>query len=78
MQEWEKNQTLLKRQLSMFGCYEQDIREGCHDRPSMYVLSVLSDAQELIALGEKERARQLINRAKFVIHEYAKFVIPTK
>ena len=34
-----------------------------------YAASVLSDAQELIAMGDVERARQEINLAKLIIFE---------
>jgi hypothetical protein len=35
----------------------------------MFVASILSDAQELISMGATEQARQLINRAKWVLFE---------
>lgn len=38
--------------------------------PGMAVMSVLSDAQELLAMGRAEEARQYINRAKFLIHHF--------
>ena len=37
-----------------------------NDAP-MLVASMLSDAQEMIAMGASESARQLLNRAKYVI-----------
>jgi len=36
---------------------------------SMLAMSILSDAQECIAIGDGETARQYINRAKFVIKQ---------
>ena len=35
----------------------------------MLAMSMLSDAQERIALGDGETARQYINRAKYVIRQ---------
>jgi len=35
----------------------------------MLAMSILSDAQEELSRGEKEIARQYINRAKFIISE---------
>jgi len=36
---------------------------------SMLAMSILSDAQECIAVGRNNMARQFINRAKFVISQ---------
>jgi hypothetical protein len=36
----------------------------------MFAMSILSDAQECLAMGDTERARQYMNRAKFVINEF--------
>jgi hypothetical protein len=36
----------------------------------MIAMSMLSDAQEEIERGMQERARQTVNRAKWVIHTY--------
>ena len=39
---------------------------------TMLVMSVLSDAQERIALGHDDTARQYINRAKYIIKQMEK------
>ena len=72
------------RQVSMYGCTEQQLRESIEDSitfklsgPAMIAASMLSDAQEMICTeyGEvtdnrAEEARQAINRAKWVIFTY--------
>ena len=37
---------------------------------TMLAMSILSDAQECIAIGRHDTARQYINRAKYVIKEW--------
>jgi len=37
---------------------------------TMLAMSILSDAQECIAVGRHDTARQYINRAKYVIHQW--------
>ena len=73
-----------KREVRMFGVTEAGMREAIESSstfkfsgPAMMVASMLSDAQEMINLeyGEvdsmrAEDARQLLNRAKFVLFEY--------
>jgi len=39
---------------------------------TMLAMSVLSDAQERIALGHDDMARQYINRAKYIIKQMEK------
>lgn len=63
-----------KHQHEMFGgVNEQTIREQMKDKDTfsklMYSMSILSDAQEEMANGKIEIARQYINRAKFIISE---------
>ena len=62
-----------------FKCYgmsTEDIRkqymEGLTARLSgleMVTMSILSDAQELLAMGRTDEARKEINRAKFILSE---------
>jgi hypothetical protein len=73
-----------KREVRMFGVTEAGMREAIESSstfkfsgPAMVAASMLSDAQEMINLeyGEidsmrAEDARQLLNRAKFVLFEY--------
>jgi hypothetical protein len=73
-----------KRQVRMFGCTEQEMREAVEQSltfrfsgAGMMAMSILSDAQEMISTeyGEvdsmrAEDARQAINRAKWIISTY--------
>ena len=70
-------QTLEQRQMRMYGCTEADIELAVADTimgsPLMLAGSILSDAQEEMAHGQHERARQFINRAKYILfEEYSK------
>lgn len=56
--------------LQMFGCPIEEIQAFISTslfEPTLLAVSVLSDAQELIALGNNEKARQHINIAKQLI-----------
>jgi hypothetical protein len=73
-----------KRQVRIFGCTEQQMREAVEQSltfrfsgAGMMAMSILSDAQEMISTeyGEvdsmrAEDARQAINRAKWIISTY--------
>ena len=59
-----------------YGMTEEAIRkqymEGLTARLSgleMVVMSILSDSQELLAMGRSDEARKEINRAKFILSE---------
>lgn len=57
-------------QKEMFGCTTADIARlvsTSFAEPTMLATSILSDAQELLALGKGEKARQHINIAKYII-----------
>jgi len=76
---------LEKRQVRMYGVTEAGMREAVESSltfrfsgPAMVAASILSDAQEMIntEYGEvdsmrAEDARQAINRAKWIMFEYA-------
>jgi len=56
--------------LKMYGCYAKDIDaelEECMSSKEMYAMSILSDAQHVLAHGDAETARQWMNKAKYVI-----------
>lgn len=60
----------------LFGCQESDLKEAIEASTQPYMgghcmlaMSILSDAQELIIMGADDRARQMINRAKYVIND---------
>jgi hypothetical protein len=59
-----------------YGMSENDIREQYMQSITakfsgleMVAMSVLSDAQELMAMGQVEQARKQINIAKFILSE---------
>tara|TARA_R100000781_G_scaffold110698_1_gene76334 strand:- start:28 stop:240 length:213 start_codon:yes stop_codon:yes gene_type:complete len=63
----------------MFGMSSDELREmaetslhraGTDDRhgDAMLVMSILSDAQEVMSYGDVETARQYINRAKYLLN----------
>ena len=61
------------KHVKMYGCTHDDMVCMMNDPMnfigghSMLAMSILSDAQECIARGMDETARQYINRAKYVI-----------
>jgi len=69
-----------ERDLSMFGMLSDDLVElaetsiyriGMEDNKhgdAMLIMSILSDAQDEMLLGDLEVARQFINRAKYIVH----------
>jgi len=66
-----------KRQVRMYGCTEQQMREAVEDSftfrfagPAMMAMSLMSDAQEEIVRELDEDARQTLNRAKWIISTY--------
>ena len=71
--------TNKEREMQMYGCEAWELDEAIADsnKPymgggTMLVMSILSDAQELIAMGAADRARQNINQAKYVISQMEK------
>ena len=68
----EQLEEMKARELRMFGCEQEKIREMAEKSLSttMMVLGMMSDAQELMHMGRIEDARQTLNRAKFVTHVY--------
>jgi hypothetical protein len=59
-----------------YGMSEQDIREQYMESITakfsgleMVVMSILSDAQELLAMGRNEDSRKQMNVAKFILSE---------
>ena len=64
-----------QREMQMYGCEAWELDDAMRDSKQPYmggltmlVMSILSDAQELLAMGASDRARQNINQAKYVIH----------
>ena len=66
-----------KRYIDMYGCSLAELIDMWDDSrreymggPYMLAMSILSDAQECIAIGMDDRARQYINRAKYVMRAW--------
>lgn len=62
--------TTEAKQIEMFGCTETALDraiEAAIGSPFLVPMSILSDAQELIERDKKNEARQLINRAKYLM-----------
>jgi len=72
-----KAATQKKWEFQAYGGYKDEILDSVKDSltyklsgPGMVVASYLSDAQELIAGNDGERARQYINIAKMLMMEF--------
>lgn len=64
------------QQRAMFGCTLEEFKASVHlydlDKPGdalMVSMSLQSDAQELLAMGELEQARQRLNLSKYFVGE---------
>ncbi len=83
---YEQMTDAQRREVRMYGCTVDQMREAVEESltfrftgPVMYATSLLSDAQEMIAhdqggtysFMQVEDARQMINRAKWVLFSYA-------
>ena len=76
------NNLQRENEIRMYGCTEAQMREAVEQSltyrfsgPAMYVASMLSDAQEMMAYEQPdfntiEDQRQLLNRAKWILFEY--------
>lgn len=72
-----------QRQVRMYGCTEAEMKEAVEESltfrfsgPAMYAASLMSDCQEMLAHGGedsmiREDVRQALNRAKWILFEYA-------
>jgi hypothetical protein len=68
--------TLEQRQMAMYGCdiaeFYQEIKDSITYKFAgayMVVAGLMSDAQEELARGANEQARQTLNRAKYILME---------
>ncbi len=66
-----------EQQIKMYGCTLDELQAGVESPIAdmlggqwMTVASMMSDAQELMAMGQNESARQILNRGKWVISNY--------
>ena len=69
-------------EVRMYGCTEAQMREAVEQSltyrfsgPAMYAMSLMSDAQEMMAYNQPdantiEDQRQLLNRAKWILSTY--------
>lgn len=61
----------MTKEINIYGCTTEMIEEAMKryngQETMMLSMSILSDAQEEMALGNVETARKYINRAKYVI-----------
>jgi hypothetical protein len=72
-----------QRQVRMYGCTEAQMKEAVEESltfrfsgPAMYAASLMSDCQEMLEHGGddsmvREDVRQALNRAKWILFEYA-------
>ena len=73
----EKGDEMTDFEKNCYGMTEQDIREQYMDSITakfsgleMVVMSILSDAQEMLAMGfDKDQVRKQMNVAKFILSE---------
>ena len=66
----------MNKDLEIFGMSREDIREDYMNGLTarccgleMVVMGILSDCQELTALGQREAVRKQLNVAKFILSE---------
>ena len=72
-----------QRQIRMYGCTELQMKEAVEQSltfrfsgPAMYAASIMSDCQEMLTQGAedsmiREDVRQALNRAKWILFQYA-------
>ena len=75
-----------KREVRMYGCTQDQMREGVEHSltfrfsgPAMYAASLMSDCQEMLSSDNGgsydfmvvEDVRQMLNRAKWILFTYA-------
>lgn len=74
--DWRDLSPDERKQVRMYGCTKQEILDAMDDPLvkmtglKMYVMSILSDAQEILTHNnedDREEVRQLLNFAKFVL-----------
>jgi hypothetical protein len=63
---------MSNQEIKMLGCTEEALTKhfSAQYNINMYVAGLLSDAQELIAMGRTEQANQIINQVKFYFFEH--------
>ena len=69
------DQSRVMKEIECFGCAKQDLKNAIDDAVRytdyhMIAMSMMSDAQEAMVRNQNEHARQLLNRAKWVLSTY--------
>lgn len=62
-----------QKQIAMFGCIKTEIDRADAEalgHPMMRIMGLMSDAQEQMAMGMNESARQTLNVAKYLISKH--------
>lgn len=62
-----------QKQILMFGCLRSEIDRADAEalgHPMMRIMGLMSDAQEQMAMGNNESARQTLNVAKYLISKH--------
>ena len=61
----------MNNEIKCFGCTREELDRALDGRsfmpPMLIAVSLLSDSQEQIALGQYEIARQTINKVKYIL-----------
>lgn len=67
---------MTTKEITMYGCNFEAFKESVRDSftyevagGAMIIAGLMSDAQELMALGDTETARQYLNRAKALVFD---------
>jgi hypothetical protein len=62
----------MSTDIKMFGCPAESVERQFKSQYNinMYVAGLLSDAQELVAMGKTEQANQIINQVKYYFFEF--------
>jgi len=78
-QEQQMQTDLELGQINMFDMTTAELKEMVEtsptfkvDGPAMLAMSMISDAQTEMSMGETEYARRTMNRAKWILVEYLK------
>lgn len=63
---------MQNQEIKMFGCTTEmlEVQFSRQYNINMYLAGILSDAQELIAMGRSEQANQVLNQVKHYFFEH--------
>lgn len=63
---------MSNQEIKMFGCTEEMLETQFKRQYNinMYLAGLLSDAQELVAMGKTEQANQILNQVKHYFFEH--------